>query len=81
MTWDAVPEENTYKEMRGYVVYVIDADTSLLVKNITTNSSTLDVHIDDLRKFRTYSLYVRAYTVDVGVQSITMNLTTAEDGN
>ena len=81
LTWNAVPIEDSYKELRGYTVYVIEADTAVVVKNITTNSSTLDVLIEDLRKFRTYTLYVRALSIDVGVQSITLNLTTSEDGN
>lgn len=80
LSWNAVPEENTYKELRGYVVYVTETDTSLFVKNITTDASTLEVYIDDLRKFKTYTIYIRALTVDVGVQSITLNMTTAEDG-
>ena len=81
LSWDSVPVEDTYKELRGYVVYVTEADTSLFVKNITTDASTLGVYIDDLRKFKTYTLYIRAMTIDVGVKSITLNMTTSEDGN
>ena len=81
LSWDSVPVEDTYKELRGYVVYVTEADTSLFVKNITTDASTLEVYIDDLRKFKTYTLYIRAMTIDVGVQSVTLNMTTSEDGN
>ena len=81
LSWDSVPVEDTYKELRGYVVYVTEADTSLFVKNITTDASTLEVYIDDLRKFKTYTLYIRAMTINVGVQSIILNMTTSEDGN
>ncbi|XP_028403045.1 uncharacterized protein LOC114525810 [Dendronephthya gigantea] len=79
LNWNPVPIENTYKELRGYIVYVIETSTSISVKNITTDSSTHEVLIDDLKKFRTYTLYIRALSIDVGVKSITMNLTTAED--
>ena len=81
LTWDGVPVENTYKELRGYVVYVVEADTSFFVKNITTNASTLEVLIDDLKKFKTYTIHISAYSIDAGVPSTTLNLTTAEDGN
>ena len=80
LSWSPVPIEDTYKELRGYVVYVIESSTTVIVKNITTDASTHEVLIDELKKFRTYTLYIRALSIDVGLRSITMNLTTAEDG-
>ena len=79
--WSAVPEENTYQSVRGYVVYVTETkNPSVVVKNITTSASTLSINIDGLRKFTPYTVYIKAFTVDVGIKSLTVNVTTAEDG-
>ena len=79
--WDAVKEENTYEAVRGYVVYVTESENpTVFVKNITTDASTLSIAIDDLKKFTTYTLYIKAFTVDLGVKSLTVNVSTAEDG-
>ena len=94
LEWKPVDELHINGVLRAYViVYFITHSLHVTRHNITipvttarkrraiTNPSSPSYELRGLKKYTTYTVQVMAYTVDYGVPSLEVNITTAQDGN
>ena len=75
LEWDPVPEDRVRGRIRGYkvtyepveVYYITRTRRSLPnLSPVTVNSSSTNIHLDNLLFFTNYSFQVMAYTVGDG---------------
>lgn len=94
LEWNPVDELHINGVLRAYViVYFIRLSSPVTRHNITipvttarkrralTDPSSPSYELRGLKKYTTYTVQVMAYTVDYGVPSLEINITTAQDGN
>lgn len=81
VTWQPISTQDLRGILRAYRVYYIEQETYFTrsLRNVTVDSSTLEVELVDLYKFTIYSVYVVARTNKDGVSSEKVNISTDED--
>lgn len=81
VTWQPISTQGLRAIFRAYRVYYIEQETYFTrsLKNVTVDSTTLEVELVDLYKFTNYTVYVVARTNKDGVSSEKVNVFTDED--
>lgn len=81
VTWQPINTEGLRGILREYRVYFIEQKTYFIqsLRNVTVDSSTLEVDLVGLYKFTNYSVYIVARTNKDGVSSVKVNVSTDED--
>ena len=93
LDWKPVDPLHINGVLRAYVItYFVTNSPYVTRQNISipvtssrkrrdiSNPSSQSFELSGLKKYTTYTIQVMAYTVDYGVPSDEMNLTTAQDG-
>ena len=93
LEWKPVDELHINGKLRAYVIIFFITHSPVTRHNITipvttarkrraiTDPSSPTYELSGLKKYTTYTVQVMAYTVDYGVPSLEINITTAQDGN
>lgn len=94
LSWKPVDEQHINGILRAYVIiYFVTQSPEDTVQNISipvtggrrrraiSNPSSPSLELNGLKKFTGYTIQVLAYTVDYGVPSHEVNVTTGQDGN
>lgn len=81
VTWQPINTEGLRGILREYRIYFIEQKTYFIqsLRNVTVDSSTLEVDLVGLYKFTNYSVYIVARTNKDGVSSVKVNVSTDED--
>ncbi len=77
--WQPPPQHQHNGVIRSYVLHIHHGDGAVVLSTDTYDTEALRISVE-VRPFRTYNITVAAVTVEEGVRSRIISVTTPEDG-